>query len=184
MALSCVVPHSYLRDIAFDYKYVAESFETSCPHSCVDDLCRNVKDRLRAVCTAEGVRGDPYLSCRVTQLYDTGACIYFYFGFLYEVSVDRQSLHGGGAPQSSPPPRHCSLSRGWCATCTTLLRHRGLNPATYRCLTFSISRQPQGLADPMATFHKVEVAARGECIANGGSISHHHGGVLQRAPAT
>ena len=28
----------------------------------------------------------------------------------------------------------------------------------------------------MDIFHKVEVAARDACIANGGSISHHHGG--------
>ena len=33
---------AYLRDIAFDYHYVAESFETSCPLSCIKDLCRNV----------------------------------------------------------------------------------------------------------------------------------------------
>jgi len=107
---------AYLRDAAFDYQYVAESFETSVPHSYVKDLCRNVKDRIRVVCKEEGVEFEAYTSCRVTQLYDTGVCVYFYFGFLYD-----------------------------------------------------------GLANPMETFHKVEVAAREECIANGGSISHHHG---------
>jgi len=107
---------AYLRDIAFDYHYVAESFETSCPLSCIKDLCRNVKDRIRSACEEEGVQFEPYASCRVTQLYDTGACIYFYFGFSYN-----------------------------------------------------------GLKDPLAAFHRVEVACRNECIANGGSISHHHG---------
>ena len=107
---------AYLRDIAFDYKYMAESFETSCPFSCVENLCRNVKDKIIEVCKEEGVEGEPYSSCRVTQLYDTGVCCSFYFGFLIN-----------------------------------------------------------GLPDPMAMFHKLEVAARQECIDNGGSISHHHG---------
>ena len=83
----CLHSFRYLRDIAFDYQYVAESFETSVPHSCVKDLCRNVKDRIRAVCKEEGVQTEAYASCRVTQLYDTGVCVYFYFGFLYDVSV-------------------------------------------------------------------------------------------------
>eukprot|EP00039_Didymoeca_costata_P004813 m.76311 g.76311 ORF g.76311 m.76311 type:complete len:604 (-) comp12551_c0_seq2:3428-5239(-) len=107
---------AYLRDIAMDYQAVAESFETSIPHSCVENLCRNVKDRILDVCREEGVKHEPYASSRVTQLYDTGVCVYFYFGFVYE-----------------------------------------------------------GLPDPMATFHRVEVAAREEVLANGGSISHHHG---------
>ena len=38
---------AYLRDIAFDYHYVAESFETSCPLSCIKDLCRNVSMHTR-----------------------------------------------------------------------------------------------------------------------------------------
>eukprot|EP00041_Stephanoeca_diplocostata_P024788 m.636868 g.636868 ORF g.636868 m.636868 type:complete len:169 (-) comp22600_c0_seq4:2020-2526(-) len=74
---------AYIRDIAFDYRYIAESFETSCPHSCVENLCRNVKDTIYRVCAEEGVQGEPYASCRVTQLYDTGVCVYFYFGFLH-----------------------------------------------------------------------------------------------------
>lgn len=78
---------AYLRDTAFDYQYVAESFETSVPHSCVKDLCRNVKARIKEVCHAEGVKQEAYTSCRVTQLYDTGVCVYFYFGFLYQVGT-------------------------------------------------------------------------------------------------
>jgi alkyldihydroxyacetonephosphate synthase len=33
----------------------------------------------------------------------------------------------------------------------------------------------QGLKDVVKTFHEVEIAARDEVLANGGSISHHHG---------
>ena len=28
--------------------------------------------------------GTPLTSCRVTQVYDTGACVYFYFGFIWK----------------------------------------------------------------------------------------------------
>ena len=52
----------------------------------------------------------------MTQTYDSGACLYFYYGFVSD-----------------------------------------------------------GLKDPLHTFHEVECAARDEVIANGGSISHHHG---------
>jgi hypothetical protein len=37
---------AYIRDIAFDYRYIAESFETSCPHSCVDKVSEVVGLRL------------------------------------------------------------------------------------------------------------------------------------------
>ncbi len=50
---------AYLRDLAFEYKYVAESFETSVPWSCVEDLCRNTKDRILAECKRLGVTQPP-----------------------------------------------------------------------------------------------------------------------------
>lgn len=58
------------------------------------------------------------VSCRVTQTYDAGACVYFYFGFNY--------LDG----------------------------HE---------------------SDPVHLYEEIEKAARDEILANGGSISHHHG---------
>eukprot|EP00042_Codosiga_hollandica_P036090 m.272685 g.272685 ORF g.272685 m.272685 type:complete len:613 (+) comp54801_c0_seq1:13-1851(+) len=107
---------AYIRDLGFQYMYLAESFETSAPWNCVENLARNVKDRIVAECGKIGALGAPLVSCRVTQTYDTGACLYFYFGFSYEK-----------------------------------------------------------LADPVAAFHHVERTARDEVLANGGSISHHHG---------
>jgi alkyldihydroxyacetonephosphate synthase len=64
----------------------------------------------------------------VTQTYDTGACVYFYFGFNYH-----------------------------------------------------------GLPDPLAMYQEIEDGARDEVLANGGSLSHHHGvGKLRKKwlPAT
>ena len=34
-------------------------------------------------CKRQGVTVAPFISSRVTQTYDTGACVYTYFGFMY-----------------------------------------------------------------------------------------------------
>jgi len=74
---------AYIRDFGFNYNFMAESFETSVPWSHCLTLCRNVKDSIRKSCEQRGVRGKPFISCRVTQTYHAGACVYFYFGFMF-----------------------------------------------------------------------------------------------------
>jgi alkyldihydroxyacetonephosphate synthase len=114
---------AYMRDFGLGYQFLAESFETSCPHANVLALCEGVKKGIVASAKRHGVPREPFISCRVTQLYDTGVCIYFYFGFVWH-----------------------------------------------------------GLADPVATFNKVEHDAREDILRYGGSISHHHGvGKLRKA---
>ncbi|XP_012938011.2 alkyldihydroxyacetonephosphate synthase, peroxisomal [Aplysia californica] len=107
---------AYLRDIAFEYMVVAESFETSVPWDRCLDLCQNVKERLHRECKTSGIQFPPYITCRVTQTYDAGAAVYFYFGFNY-----------------------------------------------------------RGISDPVAVYEHIENCGREEIMANGGSISHHHG---------
>ncbi|XP_030873308.1 alkyldihydroxyacetonephosphate synthase, peroxisomal [Leptonychotes weddellii] len=87
---------AYIRDLGLEYYVLGESFETSAPwDSLVEIVC---------------------LFFRVTQIYDAGACIYFYFAFNY-----------------------------------------------------------RGISDPLTVFEQTEAAAREEILANGGSLSHHHG---------
>ncbi|CAG5125360.1 unnamed protein product, partial [Candidula unifasciata] len=107
---------AYLRDIAFDYCVVAESFETSVPWDRCLDLCQNVKERLYRECKDNGIQYPPYITCRVTQTYDSGACVYFYFAFNY-----------------------------------------------------------RGISNPVHIYEHIENCGREEILANGGSISHHHG---------
>ncbi|KAL1785420.1 alkyldihydroxyacetonephosphate synthase, peroxisomal [Sigmodon hispidus] len=107
---------AYMRDLGLEYYIVGESFETSAPWDRVIDLCRNVKERIRRECKEKGVQFAPLSTCRVTQTYDAGACIYFYFAFNY-----------------------------------------------------------RGISDPLTVFEQTEAAARDEILANGGSLSHHHG---------
>ncbi|XP_054578770.1 alkyldihydroxyacetonephosphate synthase, peroxisomal isoform X2 [Eptesicus fuscus] len=107
---------AYIRDLGLEYYVVGESFETSAPWDRVVDLCRNVKERIIRECKEKGVQFAPLSTCRVTQTYDAGACIYFYFAFNY-----------------------------------------------------------RGISDPLTVFDQTEAAAREEILANGGSLSHHHG---------
>ncbi|KAI5723924.1 hypothetical protein M8J76_012784 [Diaphorina citri] len=71
---------AYIRDLALEYHILAESFETSVPWDKAILLCTNVKQRVARECKVMNV--EHYLiSCRVTQTYDAGCCIYFYFGY-------------------------------------------------------------------------------------------------------
>merc|ERR1712046_153928 len=73
---------AYMRDFAFEFNFMAESFETSVAWDMALPLCNSVKARIRSAAAACGVPGTPFVSCRISQVYDTGVCIYFYFGFL------------------------------------------------------------------------------------------------------
>ncbi|XP_046739151.1 alkyldihydroxyacetonephosphate synthase [Diprion similis] len=106
---------AYIRDIGLEYNVVSESFETSVAWDRASSLCRNVKRRVSRDCKAIGVNHF-LISCRITQTYDAGCCIYFYMAFNY-----------------------------------------------------------RGLADPVDAYERIENNARDEILANGGSLSHHHG---------
>jgi alkyldihydroxyacetonephosphate synthase len=75
---------AYIRDFMLDHWIIAESFETSVPWSEVESLCANVKQRLWQEHGKRGLPGRPFVSVRVTQLYATGVCLYFYFAFHYK----------------------------------------------------------------------------------------------------
>ncbi len=75
---------AYIRDFLMNYHIIAESFETSAAWSDVLPLIHNVKKRLEAEYAARKLPGKMFVSARVTQVYQTGAAIYFYFGFYYK----------------------------------------------------------------------------------------------------
>ncbi|XP_073996120.1 alkyldihydroxyacetonephosphate synthase isoform X1 [Rhodnius prolixus] len=71
---------AYIRDLGLEFNVVAESFETSVPWKNTLTLCRNVKYIVGKKCKEYGI--SYYLiSHRVTQTYDCGCCVYFYFAF-------------------------------------------------------------------------------------------------------
>ncbi|XP_012231162.1 alkylglycerone-phosphate synthase isoform X2 [Linepithema humile] len=68
---------AYIRDLALEFNILAESFETSVSWNRTLSLCRNVKSRVARDCQAHNVPRY-FVSCRVTQTYDAGCCVYFY----------------------------------------------------------------------------------------------------------
>lgn len=107
---------AYIRDFAMTHGFLAESFETFVPWSKVTTLINATKDRLRKEHSIRALPGQPIITCRITQLYDQGVCVYFYF-----------------------------------------------------CMNFD------NVSNPSSIFADIEVAARQEILAQGGSLSHHHG---------
>jgi alkyldihydroxyacetonephosphate synthase len=114
---------AYIRDFAMTYGFLAESFETFVPWSKLRSMINATKERLKTEHEERALPGNPIITCRVTQLYDEGVCVYFYF-----------------------------------------------------CMNFN------NVKDPSAVFADIELAARLEILAQGGSLSHHHGIGKHRAP--
>ena len=79
---------AYLRDFGLRYSFIAESFETSCPWDAILPLCEATKATISTTAKRLGVKKEPFVSCRVTQLYDTGVAVYFYFGFVWTGLAD------------------------------------------------------------------------------------------------
>lgn len=75
---------AYIRDFVLNHHVIAESFETSVPWSQTLNLCESVKKRIADEHEKRNLPGKPFVSCRITQLYDTGVAVYFYFGFYFK----------------------------------------------------------------------------------------------------
>lgn len=84
---------AYIRDFVMGHYMLAESFETSVPWSQALSLCENVKRRLLEEYRKRKLPGNPFITCRVTQVYETGVCIYFYFGYYFKGVSDPSNVY-------------------------------------------------------------------------------------------
>ena len=75
---------AYLRDFALSYHLMGESFETFAPWSKANNIINAVEKRILDEHRNRCLPGKPFLGCRVTQLYDEGACLYFYLCMSYK----------------------------------------------------------------------------------------------------
>jgi len=75
---------AYIRDFGNEHYIMAESFETSIPWSRVLELCDRIKQRVKEEHALRKLPGNPFVTCRVTQVYDTGAAVYFYFAYFFK----------------------------------------------------------------------------------------------------
>lgn len=72
---------AYIRDFVMQLGILGESFETSVAWSDALALCARVKRRVMDEHARRGLPGKPFITCRITQLYQTGVAVYFYLGF-------------------------------------------------------------------------------------------------------
>lgn len=83
---------AYIRDLTFEHWAIAESFETSVPWSRALELYDRVRQRVLREHEQRRLPGKPFFTGRITQVYPTGVCIYFYLGF-YAKGVDDPVRH-------------------------------------------------------------------------------------------
>jgi len=79
---------AYIRDFLLPYWTIGDSFETAAPWGRVDAIIAAVKAAVGAAHTELGLAGHPFVTARVSQIYQTGACVYFYIGFHYKGCPD------------------------------------------------------------------------------------------------
>ncbi len=84
---------AYIRDFVMKHHILGESFETSVPWSQLIPLCDNVKRRLHEEYRKRNLPGNPFVTCRVTQVYETGVCVYFYFAFYHKGVEDPSGVY-------------------------------------------------------------------------------------------
>lgn len=75
---------AYIRDFGIQHYILAESFETSVPWSRVLEICTRVKVRVHKEQILRKLPGKPFVTCRVTQVYETGCAVYFYFAYFFK----------------------------------------------------------------------------------------------------
>ncbi len=85
---------AYIRDFLMKYYVLAESFETSVPWTSVTKMCANVRRRVEEEHRKRELPGRPFLSMRVTQIYDTGVCVYFYLAYYFRGVPDPSRVYG------------------------------------------------------------------------------------------
>ena len=84
---------AYIRDFLMNYYIIAESFETSVPWSNALALATMSNAGFWRNTSARSCRVSRFVTARVTQLYRTGVCIYFYFGFYYKGIPNPQEVY-------------------------------------------------------------------------------------------
>jgi alkyldihydroxyacetonephosphate synthase len=84
---------AYIRDFLNQLGILGETFETSAPWSRIVAITEAVERELLRSCRVFSVSGNPYLSYRISQSYQTGVCLYFTMGFSARGLEDPESVY-------------------------------------------------------------------------------------------
>jgi alkyldihydroxyacetonephosphate synthase len=75
---------AYIRDFLLEYWTLGDSFETAVPWGKVNDVIEQTRAAVILAHKEQGLAGHPFVTARVSQIYPTGCCVYFYIGFHYK----------------------------------------------------------------------------------------------------
>lgn len=78
---------AYIRDFMTKLHVLGETLESTLPWDKIHHIVQKVTDEAREIHRENGLPGKPFLSYRITQLYASGACVYFTYG-IYVNGVD------------------------------------------------------------------------------------------------
>ncbi|CAE8733091.1 unnamed protein product [Polarella glacialis] len=110
---------AYLRDFGMDYRILSESLETMAPWSCIRTVWPAVEAAVQAEHRALRLPGKPFMSCRMTQLYDEGAVLYMYIAVCTAGLAPERALEAFGCLEHAA--RNAAMSAGGC-----LSHHHGV----------------------------------------------------------
>ncbi len=75
---------AYIRDFLLQYWVMGDSFETSVPWGKVNLVIESVKQAVHKTHQELSMKGRPFVTARVSQVYQSGCCVYFYIGAHYK----------------------------------------------------------------------------------------------------
>lgn len=99
---------AYIRDFMTKLQVLGETLETTLPWDKIHDVIEAVKAETQRIHRECGLPGKPFLSYRVTQLYASGACVYF----TYAVSMKGIADPGPIASKAEDRLRHTIVRNG------------------------------------------------------------------------
>jgi alkyldihydroxyacetonephosphate synthase len=141
---------AYIRDFILKHYILAESFETSVPWSKAQAVIDAVHSRIKAEHARAKLPGKPFLSSRVTQLYPTGVCIYFYLAYYFKGVDNPPQIYS----QLEHAAREAVLEAGG-----SLSHHHGVGkirqdfmPQVHSPLTLQWVKSTKTLLDPQNIF--------------------------------
>src|SRR5690606_2535090 len=79
---------AYIRDFLIQQWTLGDSLETSVPWHAVDQVISGLRTAVETTHQRLGLPGHPFVTARVSQVYQTGCCVYFYIAFHYKGVVD------------------------------------------------------------------------------------------------
>ncbi len=151
---------AYIRDLTFEHCAIAESFETSVPWSKAMELYDRVHARVIQEHAARRLPGKPFFTGRITQVYDTGVCMYFYMGF-YAKDVDDPVGHYTAMEHAA---REEILAAGG-----TLSHHHGVGKIRQQFMqdiysegSLAVTRAVKAAIDPTNLFGAANHAVHGQ----------------------